>query len=133
MYVLCVSVCVYLCICRHCQAFVQSYWDGSLDGRPAGRFLQLLSVCRSLTDVCQHLDIDTAADIAQLSEVSLASPHRRQTSQRAAAAACIDTRGQWSVRWYAGDTVLPDVSMCGPSCSQNQSELDISGTREMLA
>ena len=52
------------------QAFVQNYWDGSLDGRQAGRFLQLLSVCRSLTDVCQHLDIGSPADIADLPEVS---------------------------------------------------------------
>ncbi|XP_043245159.1 uncharacterized protein LOC122393311 [Amphibalanus amphitrite] len=52
---------------RVTQAFAQNYWDGSLDGRQAGRFLQLLSVCRSLTDVCQHLDLESA-EIADLPE-----------------------------------------------------------------
>ncbi|KAF0295724.1 hypothetical protein FJT64_006782 [Amphibalanus amphitrite] len=64
---------------RVTQAFAQNYWDGSLDGRQAGRFLQLLSVCRSLTDVCQHLDLESA-EIADLPEVG-----KRHLPQRLAA------------------------------------------------
>ncbi|XP_037091393.1 uncharacterized protein LOC119111694 [Pollicipes pollicipes] len=61
---------------RVTQAFVQNYWDGSLDGQQAARFLELLSVCRNLVDICAHLGI-RFSDISDMPErlASLVGQH----------------------------------------------------------